>query len=210
MAILSRKNKKAIKQKITDFFWPTIGWKRTLYYYKKRLFRISDTPQAIAAGAATGIAISLTPFIGFHVIIILGLCFLLRANIVAGLLTSLVGNPVTFPFIWLITYLIGSVLLGNHIDLKALDGGLSMDKLQANVETIFVPMIAGGLVLGLLSWVALYFLIDKTVYKFQTARRKRLDEKRQSNKKAFNARKMLKALNPLNYKKNKNKDDITG
>ena len=53
-------------------------------------------------------AISITPFIGFHLIITFALAWLLRGNMIAGVIAgTCFGNPVTYPFIWASTYQLG-------------------------------------------------------------------------------------------------------
>lgn len=200
MAIFSRKKKKKTQHRIRDFFWPKIGWKRTLRYYKKRVFRISDTPHGIAAGVAAGVAVSCTPFIGFHLILILVLCLLSRGNVLAGLLSSLVGNPATFPFVWMFGYLLGAVILGIPFEPAFFHEPITLSRLMDNFATFFLPMIVGCLIIAIIFWVFSYFLTEKAISKYQAAKRLRLLEK----KKMFQA---LKSKIPLigdkeNTKKN--------
>jgi len=91
--------------------WPTRGLKRSVKYVVKRLARLSSSPHAIAVGVASGVACSFTPFLGFHFLLAILLAKILRGNILAAMLGTFVGNPVTFPFIFASTYKAGKYLL---------------------------------------------------------------------------------------------------
>ena len=58
-------------------------------------------------GAAVGVFVSFTPFLGFHLLITFALAWLLGANMIAGAIATSIGNPLTFPFIWASTYQVG-------------------------------------------------------------------------------------------------------
>jgi uncharacterized protein (DUF2062 family) len=83
-------------------------------YLVKRVTRLSGTPHSIAAGAACGVAMAFTPFVGFHLIGALLLSWLVRGNYIAAAVGTLLGNPWTFPLILVVTYQLGNVLLGTQ------------------------------------------------------------------------------------------------
>src|SRR5918994_7101736 len=91
-------------RRLRGWLWPHIGWRRLGTYLVKRLTRLPGTPHSIAAGFACGTAISFTPFIGLHTLLSVLLSFLLRGNYLAAVVGTLVGNPWTFPVIWLMSY----------------------------------------------------------------------------------------------------------
>src|ERR1700752_2487633 len=93
------------------WFWPRVSWRRSVLYYLKRILRLSGTPYAIAMGAAVGVGVAFTPFLGFHLILTFAIAWLLGANMIAGALGSCIGNPLTFPLIWATTYQLGHLLL---------------------------------------------------------------------------------------------------
>ncbi len=84
--------------------WPRTGWRRAGRYVMHRLGRLPGTPYSIAAGFACGAALSFTPFVGFHILISAVLSWLIRANLIASAVGTLVGNPWTFPLIWVWLY----------------------------------------------------------------------------------------------------------
>src|SRR3546814_6570308 len=59
-----------------SFLWPRGGWRRSGTYVAHRLRRLPGPPYRIAAGFASGAAISFTPFIGLHFVLatLLALC----------------------------------------------------------------------------------------------------------------------------------------
>lgn len=176
--MFARRNEKELKHKFQDAVFPKMGWKRTVLYYQKRLLRISDTSHSIAAGLAFGVAVSFTPLIGLHVILTILLCTLLRGNIIAGLLGTLIGNPSTFPFIWFASYMLGKGILGRNGENAGLDSGLSLSILTEHFTDIFLPMLIGGTFFAVVAWFTTYHISEKLVGKYQEARRTRMAEKR--------------------------------
>lgn len=171
--MFSRRTKKSLKKKCRDFFWPTIGWKKTVRYYKNRAFRLKDSPHSLALGLAIGIGISLTPFLGFHIILTAALCLLFRANVIAGLLGTLVGNPTTFPLIWLGTYVLGCYMTGFHPDLETFKTVFSKDIIHTHFYEIFMPMTTAGIVCGVALGVITYYPLKKGIETFQKSREER-------------------------------------
>lgn len=101
-------------ERLRRWLWPRAGWKRALQHVWNRTRRLKDTPHAIAAGFTAGIVISFTPLIGLHVLLACLLAWMLRGNIIAALLGTLAGNPVTFPAIWALIYQVGARMSGTH------------------------------------------------------------------------------------------------
>lgn len=161
------------------WFWPHIGWRRLGTYVVKRLTRLSGTPHSIAAGVACGVAISFTPFIGFHLLGGCALALLVRGNYLAAAVGTVVGNPWTFPLIWVATYKLGHLLLGNPPIHAAYIGRLSLASLSANLEAFLWPMTVGGVLLGLVAGVATYVPLVRLIAAYQEARRRRRERRRQ-------------------------------
>ena len=94
-----RRKKLSVWEKLRNSIWPQGGWKRYSQYLMMRLHRLKGTPQSIAAGIACGVAISFTPFVGFHFVLAAITAFLLRGNILASALGTAAGNPLFgYPF----------------------------------------------------------------------------------------------------------------
>ena len=106
--MFKRREPLTILQKLREFFWPSMGWGRSLSHFKHRVLRLSDTPRNIALGLAIGAGVSFSPIMFTHFIQGGILSFILRANIPAAIIGTAVGNPWTFPFIWWASLELGS------------------------------------------------------------------------------------------------------
>jgi uncharacterized protein len=148
-------------------------------YVVKRATRLSDTPHSIAAGFACGVAISFTPFIGLHLVGSFLLCLLVRGNYLAAVAGTLVGNPWTFPFIWVTAYHLGHALLGTPAPQVGPVQDWDLATLFVEVETVFWPMVVGGVPLALIAGLATYFPLMRTIAACQKARREQRARRRQ-------------------------------
>ena len=91
--ILGRRDPLGLLKRLRGWLWPRTGWRRAGHYLVTRVKRMPGTPRGIAAGVATGVAVSLTPFVGLHLLLALGLAYLAGGNLLAAALGTLVGNP---------------------------------------------------------------------------------------------------------------------
>ncbi|BCP53147.1 membrane protein [Kaistia sp. 32K] len=170
-------------QKLAQFVWPRGGWARTSLYYRKRLMRLSDTPHSIAAGFAVGVALAITPFLGFHYLLCLAVAFLVRGNVLAAVLGTSLGNPLTFPFIWLGTFETGSLILGwfgqrpDPIDFDHLAHKLLTDSWR-EIWPIIEPMLIGAIPIALVLGAISYVLVYMAAKSFQSSRRQRFAVRR--------------------------------
>ncbi|GAK33851.1 hypothetical protein AQ1_01743 [alpha proteobacterium Q-1] len=165
-------------QKMRQMLWPKRGWSRAFLYIWHRLVRLKDSAHGVAAGVASGVAISFTPFMGFHLIGAMGIAFAARGNVLAAWAGTLVGNPWTFPFIWMGTYRLGNWIIGGTMG-EAAASGLSFDLLVHHptqaLGPLLLPMAIGGLPLALISWFVTYWLARRSIERFQAARRIKLE-----------------------------------
>ena len=169
--------------------WPKKGWSRSVMYIVKRLIRLSGSPYAISMGAAAGVMISFTPFLGLHFILGGIVAFLMRGSVVASALGPFAGNPLTFPFIWIMSYNLGTFIVGaDGMDKGALldtiykfaaDLGSTpwsgvLDLLYPLWPTLLKPMLIGGLPLGLIAGTISYFVIKKIADSYHLGRAERM------------------------------------
>lgn len=111
------------------YLWPRKGFHRGWRYRCIRLARMDASPHRIAAGFASGAAVSVTPLLGFHALLACLLAFLTRGSILAALLGTVVGNPLTFPLFFAGTYWLG-------VRLGALATADSLDDMERLVEEL--------------------------------------------------------------------------
>jgi uncharacterized protein len=167
-----RRQPQALKDRMRDYFWPRIGLRRAWRYLMHRMLRIDDTSYGIAAGLASGIAISFTPFVGFHFVLAALLAWLIRANIIASALGTLVGNPWTLPFIYVCTYEVGMRILGAE-HAAMLPDDITLKYLIAHPMRLLLPMMVGGLPTAILAWFVTFFPLKVLVARAQKLRRHR-------------------------------------
>ena len=163
-------------RKLEQLFWPRRGFHRSTKYIAHRLRRLPGTPYRIAAGFASGAAASFTPFIGFHFVLAAILAILLRGNLVASAIGTVVGNPWTFPFIWTWLYSSGHWLLGNDIS-DTLPEKLSISYVFDNFWAVLWPMTVSGIPTAILAWFAFFLPARRMVAEYQRARRWRIRRK---------------------------------
>ncbi|MDH5797233.1 MAG: DUF2062 domain-containing protein [Paracoccaceae bacterium] len=207
--VFKRRDKRTYAQRLADGVYPRGGWGRALYYVLHRLRRLPDPPERIARGIAVGVLVSFTPFFGFHFVIAALLAWMMQGNMLAALLATFFGNPLTFPLIVGISMEIGSKILGLstgfplHTIVDAF-GNASLElwwnfKAMFTSETthwgslsrffrdVFLPYLVGGLVPGSVLGLIAYFVSRPLISAYQVARIKRLKkryEKRRSAKAA--------------------------
>ncbi len=75
---------------------------------KRMLLRLNAEPEAIASGLSLGVIVGMTPFWGVQTYIVLLLATFLRCNHLAALLGIQITNILTAPFIYALTFRIGS------------------------------------------------------------------------------------------------------
>ena len=159
--------------------WPRASWSRSFKYFTKRVVRLSASPHVIAVGFACGVLVSWTPFVGFHFIMAALIALLLGGNLLASAFGTAVGNPFTFPFMWWASYELGHWILGIE---PAAGHNPSLGTLMQGpwheILPILRPMLVGAVPLGALAGVIAYFIVRFAVNAYQTARRRRLEDRR--------------------------------
>lgn len=181
-------------QSITEWVYPRSGWRRAIEYVKLRVKRLPDTPHKIAIGIACGVFVTFSPLFGLHFFLAALLAWVLRGNILASLLATFVGNPITFPFIAATSYRTGLWLFGRgseaHVWRKVSDGlGEMVSTLWINFKAIFVggarpwdpvvealhdvflPYLIGGIIPGLVFGAIFYWLSKPMIEAYQKRRK---------------------------------------
>lgn len=157
--------------------WPRTGWRRAATYLSHRLRRLRGTPNSIAVGFAWGVAISFTPLIGFHFLLAALCAWLTGGSLFASAVGTAFGNPWTFPLIWLISFKLGSYLMGLNGS-AALPQPLTMTYIFHSPGSVFWPMLTGSVVLGTVAWLASFWIIRRAVDRYRRMRRARIRRRR--------------------------------
>lgn len=200
--VFRRRDRPPLHVRAREFLLPRTGWRRALEYIAHRIRRIPDTPHRIALGFACGVMVSFTPFFGLHLAGSVALAWLLGGNMIAALIGQVVGNPVTLPFIALVSMSLGRRILGEpgatgrdfarvveafstgaeglwETFLSLFGRGESqLAKVAVIWDEVMLPYFVGGLLPGFATSLLFYFLIRFLVYSYQVARRRRMERKR--------------------------------
>lgn len=172
--VFKRRERAPFWSRVREVLAPKKGWRRGYLYIGKRMQRLPDSPHRIALGFACGVQASFTPFFGAHFVIAAALAFITRSNILASALGTFVGNPLTFPLIAGSSFFVGQELTGIVIHTP---DHPSLGWLWDNIDHIFIPYLVGGLLPGLASSIAFYFVMRPIVAAYQNRRRTRLMER---------------------------------
>ncbi len=125
--VFRRRDRRPIWRVALEFLWPRGGWARAAQYVKHRVRRLPDTPEKISRGIWAGVFTSFTPFYSLHFFIAMGLAALMRGNILASLMGTFFGNPLTYlPIAWS-ALTTGHWLLGTRMDRNLLDAPAGKD-----------------------------------------------------------------------------------
>lgn len=186
--LFKRRDPAGFVERIRVGIWPRRNFGRSTRYVLLRLKRLQSSPHRIAVGAAAGVFAVFTPFLGVQLILAGIISVVLRGSVLASLLSSFVGNPLTYPIIWFATHNLGSALLGVQTSLRIVDlqskaavlwdsmMRLSPDGVGAALEglwPLFKPMVIGSLPLGGFAALATYMGVRKMIGA-SNARRRRL------------------------------------
>ena len=182
-----RKHKLQTMDLVRNLVWPRIGWRRSWHYWMHRVGRLPGSDYSLSVGFAFGAAMSFTPFVGFHFILAALAAWICRANIVASAIGTAVGNPWTFPFIWVWIYNLG-IWLGfervqasaANLDFASFFGNLLKSFLRFDlsylVDTawpIFGPMLLGSLPTAIVAWGVFFLAWRWSINAYRKARERR-------------------------------------
>lgn len=208
--VFKRRDRPPFLDRARDFVYPRGGWGRALEYISHRVRRIPDTPHRIALGFACGVFASFSPLFGLHFLYAGLLAWLVRGNILAALIGTFVGNPLTFPLIASLSMTLGRSILGfggTGRDVGRISeafeqageglwqvvlslfgyGAPEWHKLDAIFTDVLWPYQVGGLLPGLAASALSYYLTRPLIAAYQTARSARLAARARARAEARNA-----------------------
>ena len=153
-----KKNSKNIKSLFS------INIKRASLFYFLKLIRVKDSKDKLAIGFACGSMVSFSPFIGFHFFLAVIFAYILRGNMVASLIGTFIGNPFTFPFIWIFIYQVGNIFFKND---KNFSLEFTFQSLFDQGYDILIPMLIGSLIVSIPIWLISYFSVKFLMSSFK-------------------------------------------
>ncbi len=199
--VFKRRDRRPIWKIALEFFWPRGGWGRAALYVKHRLRRLPDPPHRIARGIFAGVLTTFTPFYGFHFVVSALIAIVMRGNILAALLATFFGNPLTYLPIGVISLRTGYFLLGMdhhpqemHRSLggKFVDAGrdlqhnliaafsdkdMDWSNLSVFYHEVFFPYLIGGIIPGVIAGLIAYYVSVPLIRAYQNRRKGALKAK---------------------------------
>ena len=192
--IFKRRDPKPTLRAVAEFLWPRGGWTRAFHYVKHRMRRLPDTPERIARGIWAGVFTAFTPFYGVHFIVAGMLAWVMRGNVLAALMGTFFGNPLTYVPIGLAALGSGHWILGTQFgrgdrvsfgrrfveagrdiwhNIKAIFTPAHMEwrGLISFFNEVFYPYLIGGILPGILCATICYYLMVPILYAYQKRRR---------------------------------------
>jgi len=141
----------------------------TLRRVYDRFIKIRGQPREIALGFALGVFIGMSPTMGIQMPLAVFLAAMLKWSKISAVFGVWITNPITSPFIYGLTYLVGAKLLGLKA-IKTLPQDMTWSivrELLKNAPVIFGALTIGGILIGLPLAVLSYFMSYTAVNKYQ-------------------------------------------
>jgi hypothetical protein len=174
--LFRRREAESFIERMRVHLWPRRSWTRSSRYVVYRLRRLSDTPHAVALGFAVGVFTAVTPFLGTHMVMAALLAWVIGGSVIAAVLGTFVGNPLTYPVFWYSTYEVGNLMLGGGAEKPPID--LSAGIFETSLEQlwpILKPMTLGCIPVGLALAALSYVLVKPMVEAYKHRRRRALE-----------------------------------
>lgn len=198
--VFKRRDRRPVWQIVFEALYPRGGWRRAFNYVKHRVRRLPDTPEKIGRGIWAGVFTVFSPFYGLHFLISVALAKILRGNILAALLATFFGNPLTYLPIGVISLTTGHFLMGRRPDrnieenlvekfsgaghdiwhnIQAMFGPEQAEWTQLSIfaHDVLVPYTVGGIIPGAIAASIMYYLTVPVIRAYQNRRRRILRAK---------------------------------
>ena len=144
---------------------------RIIKLQKYKITKIKGFPESVAIGIAWGVAVSFTPLLGFHLIICYLGTWLMKGNLIAATVGTIIGNPWTFPFIFYLDYKVGTTIFLERINYYEFKISFFVE----HFEDLFYPTLLGSFPIAVTLWFVTFytcknFLINRINEKNKTRR----------------------------------------
>ncbi|ASM73467.1 MULTISPECIES: DUF2062 domain-containing protein [Roseobacteraceae] len=192
--IFKRRDPKPFLRALAEALWPRGGWTRAFHYVKHRMRRLPDTPECIARGIWAGVFTTFTPFYGLHFVVAVIVGKAMRGNLLAALMATFFGNPLTYVPIGIASLQTGNWLLGTKVDPDAHRsfGGKFYDAasdlwgnliavvqghptdwsgLERFFHEVFFPYLVGGIIPGIICGTIAYYIAVPLLRAYQKRRK---------------------------------------
>ncbi len=181
------------------------------YHFYQRFIKIHGNPREIALGFALGLFVGMSPTMGFQIIIAVFLAALFGWNKITAGMGVWITNPLTAPFIYSGTYVLGAGILGldNHFTFH---DGITLSALvqmMKDAPIIFTALTVGGIFIGTPLALAGYYIAYALVKKYQDDLKKALEKQklRRAERKQQKIIKKISTASKRKIKKNVSKSN---
>ncbi|MFC3613872.1 DUF2062 domain-containing protein [Lutimaribacter marinistellae] len=197
--VFKRRDRRSPARIASDFVYPRGGWTRAFLYVKHRVRRLPDTPRRIARGVWAGVFTSFTPLFGMHFFVAALVAWVMRGNIIAALMATFFGNPLTFVPIAAVSMRLGHYLLGTEFEHADASIGRKFESAAGDLwhnfkaafnkdvadwhglavfyNEVFFPYLIGGLIPGVIAATIMYWLSVPLIAAYQNRRREKIRAK---------------------------------
>ncbi|MCE8006777.1 DUF2062 domain-containing protein [Aestuariivita sp.] len=192
--VFKRRDRRSILRILVDFLYPRGGWARAFHYVKHRVRRLPDSPERIARGIWAGVFVTFTPFYTMHFVVAAVISRIMQGNILASLMATFFGNPLTYVPIGVVSLQTGHWLLGTEFEEgahrsfggKFIDAGGDLKHnflalfsheqadwhgLSVFYDEVFFPYMVGGLLPGAITATVCYYLSVPLIRAYQHRRK---------------------------------------
>lgn len=114
--VFRRRDRRPLWRVLLELLWPRGGWGRAAQYVRHRVRRLPDTPEKISRGIWAGVFTTFTPFYSIHFVVAGLIAVIMRGNVLAALMGTFFGNPLTYVPIAYASLTTGHWLLGTRMD----------------------------------------------------------------------------------------------
>lgn len=192
--VFKRRDKRSLLQIVADGIYPKGGWTRAFHYVRHRLRRLPGTPEFIARGIWAGVFTCFSPLYGLHFLIAALIARIINGNLLAALLSTFFGNPLTYVPIGVASLKTGHFLLGtefeegdkqslaskfanagadlwyNLIALFSEDQKMDWHGLSVFYDEVFFPYLVGSVLPGIITATVCYYLSVPVIRAYQKRR----------------------------------------
>jgi len=197
--VFKRRTPRSWLARARQLIYPAGGFWRAAKYLMHRMRRLPDKPHRIARGVLAGVFVNFPPIFGAQAVTAALFAWIIRGNILAAVLCTFISNPLTTPFIAVMSLEIGYRILGldeplafrqvvaafSHAgqelwrNARALftDAPAEWASLGHFWRTVYLPYLVGSIGPGILASVAAYHLTVPLVAAWQKLRATRLRDR---------------------------------
>jgi len=140
------------------------GWVALKFLFPPDIQDIEPAKKALSI--ALGVFVGISPFWGFHTLIVLFMAIVLKLNKAIAFAFSNVSLPPFIPFIVYISYKIGQFFIGNDYDYSMEEFSENFE-IYKNLETYIIGSLlfatSMSIILGSLSFIIFSFKTKKTI-----------------------------------------------